>query len=372
MVADKSGETAYIDTDNESNGLRINLIGSAMPKKNTDGQMPCILEEQHELCRLLVEAGVPGDPKWTSLILYMRSLEYNEALNISQRASIQKLLLATLGDRDFSDAKYQTICRMQERIVTAGYRDMLDLARRESKALNKEFAKILGRRKGDVEDLGEKAVETVESGESPDQMVRKLRDSFREVVKVMDEDSSRLIRMANTDSLTGLANRRRFDDFIRESVTLALAERQPLCMLMGDLDHFKRINDTYGHKVGDQVLEMAAGCIRKVVSSSSFNTSLCARYGGEEFAVVLPGVELEDAVVLAERIRREVGDVRFDVRAVDDGKIHKGQAVTMSLGVGAVNPEWSDAPWDRLVEEADAALYKAKRSGRDRVESAAV
>ena len=340
-----------------------------MPKNSKSAAAkPCVLEEQHDLCRLLVEAGVPGDPKWTSLILYMRSLEYNEALNLSQRASIQKLLLATLGDRDFSDAKYRTICRMQERIVTASYRDTLDLAMRESKALQREFAKILGRRKGDVENLGEQAVGTVERGESPDQMVRSLRASFRKVVKVMDEDSSRLTEVANTDSLTGLANRRRFDEFIHEHTTKAAKAGEPVCMLLGDLDFFKRVNDTFGHLVGDQVLEMAASCIRKVVSASTLPHSLCARYGGEEFAVVLPGVELDDAMILAERIRIEIGGVRFDVRAVDDGTLHKGQSVTMSIGVGSMDPSWAEMPWERLVEEADTALYRAKKGGRNRID----
>lgn len=333
--------------------------------KNGEAVRPCILEAQRDLCRLLVVAGVPQDPRWTSLILYMRSLEFNEALSLSQRAGIQQLLLATLGDKDFSDAKYRTICRMQEKIVTSRYTDLLDMAMRETKALYGEFEKILGSRRGDVRDLGDMAVESVESGESPDKIVRKLRSSFHKVLQVMDEDAKRLEQVAYTDALTGLANRRRFDE-----VMAGLAQKgagKPLALLLGDLDYFKNVNDCFGHAVGDQTLQVAANCIRKVVSASAFSDALCSRFGGEEFTVVLPGVDGDDAYVLAERIREEVESVRFDVRSVTDGKLHRGQSITISIGVGVLEGGEGAFLGERLLEEADAALYRAKRGGRNQV-----
>ncbi len=159
------------------------------------------------------------------------------------------------------------------------------------------------------------------------------------------------------DGLTGLLARRTFRERLKEEVARAQRRGGSLVFLMVDLDHFKRINDTYGHLVGDVVLREVANCIRRSVRE----VDLVARYGGEEFAVVLPEADRALGVQIADRIRQTIE--RAWIQAYDE-KIQ----ITVSIGV-ALFPE-SARGADALVERADSAMYEAKRLGRNRAEAA--
>lgn len=167
----------------------------------------------------------------------------------------------------------------------------------------------------------------------------------------------KLAALATTDGLTGLANRRQFDRVLRQEWSRAQRAREPLALVMLDADRFKRLNDTYGHQAGDQVLKQIASCIAAVARRSA---DCAARYGGEEFAVVLPGMSIDEAHAIAERIRRAVGVL-----------VQDPCTVTVSAGVAALVPGHQLTP-DVLIEAADAALYRAKQAGRDRTELAAM
>ena len=161
---------------------------------------------------------------------------------------------------------------------------------------------------------------------------------------------------ADRDALTGLYTRRVFDEALAE--LSAPPRGGPLALLMIDLDHFKRINDTHGHQVGDEVLREVAGAVDAAVRSGS---DIAARYGGEEIAVLTPGLDLAGAVALAERVRDRVASVRV---LAGGGLV----SVTVSVGVAvlAADDDVRDVA-ARLVREADLRLYEAKRAGRDRV-----
>ena len=155
-------------------------------------------------------------------------------------------------------------------------------------------------------------------------------------------------RLATRDSLTGIANRRLFDESLVREAARAQRLSTPLSLVVFDVDHFKQINDTYGHVVGDSVLRTVADSI--VESTKSFDVA--ARYGGDEFVLLLPGCSNADAVGVAERVRAEVGRRAHEV------------PVTVSAGLATIPDNAIDG--DRLLSAADAALYVAKRSGRDR------
>ena len=155
-------------------------------------------------------------------------------------------------------------------------------------------------------------------------------------------------RLATRDSLTGIANRRLFDESLTRETARAQRLSTPLSLVAFDVDHFKQINDTYGHMVGDTVLREVAESI--VATTKSFDVA--ARYGGDEFMLLLPGCSGADAAGVAERVRAEIGR---RVLAVP---------VTVSAGLATMPENAIDA--ERLVSAADAALYEAKRDGRDR------
>jgi diguanylate cyclase (GGDEF)-like protein len=155
---------------------------------------------------------------------------------------------------------------------------------------------------------------------------------------------------AATDALTGLPNRRSLDRALAAQLALAQREKRPLSLLMLDLDHFKAVNDTHGHGVGDAVLRAFAQRVQAQLRPSD----VCARYGGEEFVVLLSGTKELLAVETAERLRR----------AVADGPLVPGVAITVSVGLAT----WRDGEdAAALLARADAALYAAKRAGRNRV-----
>ena len=162
---------------------------------------------------------------------------------------------------------------------------------------------------------------------------------------------SKLEELATTDALTGLRNRRKFDQTIEHEWQRALRHRTPLSLLMIDADHFKAYNDTHGHQAGDQVLVGIAICISDSVRRAG---DCAARYGGEEFAVLLPGLSAADAMNVAETIRQKV--------LVWSGE---DNVCTVSVGAASATPT-AAMDWAMLVQAADQALYAAKAAGRNR------
>jgi diguanylate cyclase (GGDEF)-like protein len=164
-----------------------------------------------------------------------------------------------------------------------------------------------------------------------------------------------LQRLASCDCLTGVANRRRFDEFLADQWYRSRALRTPVSLLLCDVDFFKLYNDTYGHIAGDECLQKVAAVIRASLNRPG---DLLARYGGEEFAVVLPSTDWDEALYIAESIRRAVKGLSIPHRRSSH------QYVTMSVGVATVVPGSVEQP-SSLIAEADRALYSAKAGGRD-------
>ena len=168
-----------------------------------------------------------------------------------------------------------------------------------------------------------------------------------------------LKNLANLDGLTGLANRRRFDEILQKEWRRMQRDRAPLSLILADIDFFKRYNDTYGHQRGDECLKAVAKAIRACSKRSS---DIAARYGGEEFAAILPNTPLDGAVQIARQIQERVRGLQIEH---SQSLIHP--CITISLGVASQLPH-REATIDDLIGAADAALYRAKASGRDRVE----
>lgn len=161
--------------------------------------------------------------------------------------------------------------------------------------------------------------------------------------------------LARRDSLTGLFNRRAIYERAEAALDQAIAQNRPLSLILLDIDHFKHVNDQYGHLVGDQALYLIAA----TVARNKRATDLVGRWGGEEFLLVLPETTLMEATVVAERVRNSVADARL--RLADGGSLQR----TVSLGVASLQPG-DPMPLDVLLQQADNQLLRAKAEGRNR------
>lgn len=161
-----------------------------------------------------------------------------------------------------------------------------------------------------------------------------------------------------TDQLTGIANRKRFDQVINNEVKAAQETNAPLCLLLADIDFFKKFNDTYGHQTGDQVLRLVAHTLKTNVKGQD----LAARYGGEEFAIILPNTELENAKTVAEQIRSAVLGKELVKKSTGE---NLGR-ISLSIGVAQCKQGESVA---EFINRADICLYAAKNAGRNQVKS---
>jgi diguanylate cyclase (GGDEF)-like protein len=179
-------------------------------------------------------------------------------------------------------------------------------------------------------------------------------------VKVLQDElrgaNARLETLSITDPLTGLYNRRYFDSLLLNEVKRTLRYKTPLAVLLLDLDHFKQVNDTYGHQMGDAVLRN----VGSIVTACIRTTDSAARYGGEELVVVLTQTGLPGALEAAERLRKEIAETVHTVAGVS-------MQITASLGLATFDGDGEAVDCGELVMRADQALYQAKAQGRNRI-----
>lgn len=173
-------------------------------------------------------------------------------------------------------------------------------------------------------------------------------------------ENARLYELATVDMMTKLKIHHFFQTRLREEMEIARESGKPLSLLLTDIDHFKKFNDTYGHQIGDLVLKEVA----KVLTKSARGADVAARYGGEEFVLVVPGRDLEEAQNIAEKYREKIE--KLSVKNPGD-KGEKTLKVTVSIGVATFDPG-ADHENKQLIERTDQALYAAKHAGRNRVE----
>ncbi len=181
----------------------------------------------------------------------------------------------------------------------------------------------------------------------------RLEESSREV-NTLRHNIEEIRHESLTDQLTSLANRKAFDNTLREAAIETMESGDDLCLLFTDIDHFKKFNDTWGHQTGDNVLRL----VSKSLSTNVKGRDTAARYGGEEFAIILPQTSLENAVKLAEQIRQSVQAKELQKRSTGENL----GTITISIGVSLFRP---GETLNEFVHRADACLYAAKNNGRN-------
>ncbi len=196
--------------------------------------------------------------------------------------------------------------------------------------------------------------------ETLDSLNHSLELKVHERTQALEEANQQLIELTLTDPLTQLANRRAFDNYYNDMYQLAQRNRVEISIVMCDIDHFKRINDTYGHSMGDEVLKALAAILKSSLQRSS---DFVARYGGEEFVIVLYDTNCNDAQALCSRIQdnlKDTDNLQFKWGFTDP--------ITMSFGISCMIPNEAKNQ-TILISSADVALYKAKNEGRNRIVS---
>lgn len=188
----------------------------------------------------------------------------------------------------------------------------------------------------------------------------KLRETMQQINQELFTANLSLKQRAITDGLTGVANRRHFDETLTAEIRRCSRHREVMSLLLLDVDHFKKYNDHYGHAMGDEALKTVAQVMQDTFKRSG---DLCARYGGEEFAVILPQVGEQEVLTLAEKLRQAIWLRQIPHQASDTA-----DRLTVSIGAGVYVPS-SDAPIkpSHLINTADEALYEAKAAGRNQV-----
>jgi len=187
--------------------------------------------------------------------------------------------------------------------------------------------------------------------------MQKLQEQLQESNKKLEENNTILQRLSTLDGLTGIANRRHFDEMLQIEWKSGFREKTPLSIIMIDIDFFKKYNDGYGHQGGDDCLKAVAWALNGTISRPG---DFIARYGGEEFVVILPRTDAKGASVIAEQLRSNV-----ETKNIAHAYSSVADHVTISLGIASMTPTNSSSP-EELLAKADESLYKAKQAGRNR------
>jgi len=190
----------------------------------------------------------------------------------------------------------------------------------------------------------------------------KLNFDLEREIDVRKKVEEKLREISFRDGLTGLFNRRHFDEVLDRELRRAKRDAHPLSLILLDLDYFKAFNDTYGHLEGDSCLQRVSLAIEKAINRPG---DIAVRYGGEELAVVLPDTDNDNACIVAEKIRKNVEALCIEHKG---SKVAELGSVTISAGVATANHDFSSTP-SEIISQADNALYRAKTNGRNRVEA---
>jgi diguanylate cyclase len=303
-------------------------------------------------------------------IWYAYATGYNPSLNQTINETLARS--GTLSDEELEQvyASYISPTRLTDKIDNVGSRvldeinqvmAMMDAAAGTASNYTENLANItdkLGSAKDrdGIRTIVEILVQTANEMKKDNNTLEERLNASKEEINQLQENLEVVRTESLTDPLTGLANRKHFDDRLNRAMLEATERSEPMSLVMTDIDNFKSFNDTWGHLTGDQVLRLVAMSLKQNVKG----LDIAARYGGEEFAVILPNTVLRSALTVADHIRRAVMSKELMKRSTGQ---NLGR-VTISLGVATVR-KGDNA--QSLIARADACLYAAKRNGRNRV-----
>ena len=319
---------------------------------------------------LLKRATIPPYPQYYEL-LYTYATGVNPTLN----ARINALFREGAATADLAERIYNEFLKasdVNERISAVSERmsarieavhDAIDTAM----AMANSYSGSLQAASGDLElemppealrALASRLLKETRRMQDTNRKLEQKLEASRDDIASLQRDLDEVRRESMLDPLTKIFNRKCFDEGLAQAMTEATRSGEPLALILVDIDHFKRFNDTYGHQTGDQVLRLVAMTLKSNIKGRD----LAARYGGEEFVAILPSTDLDGAVIVADNIRKAIQAKELLKRSTNE----KLGRITASFGVAMFRPEDTA---NTLIERADRCLYAAKHAGRNRVVS---
>ena len=345
---------------------RLSWVGTGMTAEIDFNQSLAYAETAlGQIRSLRLHASPPNYEVW-----YHYATGHNAALNHAINERLQKMGTLTQADINTLSDAFLNPMRNTQRLDAIGVRvvdeidqvmSMIDAVIGIASRHGESLAGVSAKLSGAVDRDGLRAIVAALIGSAKEMehahrtMEERLHASKQEISRL--QESLAAIRSESlTDPLTGLANRKSFDEGLERAIADAVETGQPLSLIMLDIDHFKAFNDNFGHVTGDQVLRLVAKSLQQNIKGQDF----AARYGGEEFAVVLPNTNLRQAIAVADHIRRVVMTRELVKRSTGESL----GRISISAGIGM----WrTGEPPNALIERADTCLYAAKRNGRNRV-----
>jgi diguanylate cyclase len=327
------------------------------------------------LLSLFDAAGIPKDTCWRTIYKMIFDIEIKESSNLDgeltkpQLEPIMEKTLKYVREGMYTETSLLSLIKDYNAISFSVCDSQLTDVLNELNLLTNEFKLKSTERQEKVKELESETVKAVESDLSVDEKVNLIKFKFKETLTLFQKDLERLDRINRTDHLTGIYNRRFFDEQLKVEISQALKEKTWVNLLVIDVDDFKRFNDRYGHLIGDQALKTVSKLIQDICHEESNKSGIVffpARYGGEEFAIILPAIDKKEAGKIAELIKANISNYNFVIRN-KEGKIkYKNLRLTVSIGVAALNHlEGLNNGIKTIVREADDAMYEAKKSGKN-------
>ncbi len=336
-----------------------------------------------ELNSALKRLGLRENPEWIGIILFVRNLiPRMDIISEEQKFLLQQSVVKSLEMKDFSQDNFIRIIRMIQ--ISFTEKIMKDLKLVEEKldsqkdfsnsllsqiqVLAQEFKKSMNRQSSELSDFGEKTISHIEHQEDPRTIIEYIRGTIQKIISEARNEARNW--EAKARSLEGLAkydnllknlyNRSFFDEYLVTSCANHLAQGRPLSLLMIDVDHFKRINDIWGHLVGDDVLRALAKLVRAHADPKG---GVSCRYGGEELCIIMENTSENEAAIMAETLRKGVENYSFVFRK-DTGQLGETISFTISVGIAQLQKGQGSS---ELLGAADRAMYMAKDTGRNKV-----
>lgn len=292
---------------------------------------------QNKLVRIILRTGQPGKVPEDTIILRYDINDYKTKTELTRQQLLTKVITSLRG--------FSALLRIEK-----SKQALSDIAL-ENARLYEQIEKY-------AHTLEEKVAERTQELEIKNQQLEQEIKERKIVEQTLQEVNQKLECLVNIDGLTGVSNRRHFDDYLAREWGRLKREQKPLSLILCDVDHFKLYNDSYGHLQGDDCLRQVAQTIAQVINRPA---DLVARYGGEEFAIILPNTDLSGTQEVAKKVQQAIRSLKLP-----HNRSKTSPFVTISMGMSSQIPEQDQALED-LIRFTDKALYTAKAQGRDRI-----